>query len=170
MPAENATVTAYDNPEEAGEALRQLHEAGFGPEEISIVARDAESGETVACWYRSAAGMRYWGKSGAFWNSAWQMLPEWAVLYLPDVGGLLVAGRLAEWVAAGLENAAIFTGLSPLGAALYSIGISKEAIGGYEAALRAGKYLVIAHGPAGEVARAKRLLRATESGESSRTL
>lgn len=170
MPAENATVAVFDNPAEAGGALRQLQAAGFRAEEISVAARDAESGETAACCFRSGTGMRYWGRSEAFWNAVGQALPGWAVLNLPGTRELLVAGRLAEWVAASLENAAIFAGLSPLGAALYSIGISREAIAGFEAALRDGKYLIIAHGPAGEVARAKRLLKPSSLGERGRVL
>jgi hypothetical protein len=59
-----------------------------------------------------------------------------------------------------LGNAAIFGGLTAFGAGLYSIGISKDEVLEYEAALRAGKYLVLAHGSAGEVSRAKGTLRA----------
>lgn len=163
--AENATVTVFSNPVEASGALRRLQCAGFGAGDVSVAARDVEEEETSACFYRSDAGVRYWGRSEAFWNTVCRTLPGLAILYLPGVGGVLVAGRLAEWVAAGLENAAIFSGLSPLGAALYSIGISREAVAGYETELRAGKYLVVAHGPAGEVARAKRLLNESGLGE-----
>lgn len=164
MPTENATVAVCDSPAEADRALRELRKAGFETGSVSVAARDGARQKAVACYYQAGAGMRCCGHSGAFWNGVWAMLPGWAILEIPDLGGLLVAGRLAEWVVAGLENAAIFSGLSALGAALYSIGIPKEAIAEYEAALAEEKYLVIAHGPAGEVARAKRVFRAQELG------
>ncbi len=145
MPAENATVTVYDDPAEAGRALRELRAAGFRAEEISVAAR-----------YREPEGDP--GRTAGFWNAVRQALPEWRVEQVPGTERVRVAGRLAEWVAVSLENAAIFTGLSPLGAALYSIGVPRWAIACYDAALREGKCLIVAHGPAGEVARAKRLL------------
>ncbi|HWQ54673.1 MAG TPA: hypothetical protein VN442_13395 [Bryobacteraceae bacterium] len=164
MPTENATVAVCDSPAEADRTLRELREAGFETRSVSVAARDGARQKMVACYYQAGTGMRCCGHAGTFWNGVWEMLPGWAILDIPDLGGLLVAGRLAEWVVAGLENAAIFSGLSALGAALYSIGIPKEAIAEYEAALAEEKYLVIAHGPAGEVARAKRVFRAQELG------
>ena len=49
-------------------------------------------------------------------------------------------------------------GLSALGAALYSIGIPKDSVIKYETALKADSFLVMAHGTAEEMARAKTLL------------
>lgn len=162
MPTENATVAIYSNSVEAELALRGLCNAGFSTEGVSVAGKDGEAEESVACYYRAGGGVRYWGRTGEFWNNVWEMLSGWAFLNIPGVGPVLVAGPLANWIVTGLENAAIFMGLSALGAALYSIGISKDAIAECEAALASGKVLVIAHGPADQVARAKRLLRAGE--------
>jgi hypothetical protein len=48
-----------------------------------------------------------------------------------------------------------------LGAGLYSIGIPKDSIMQYETALKSDKFLVIAHGAADEVAKAKSILETT---------
>ena len=48
--------------------------------------------------------------------------------------------------------------LSALGAGLYSIGIPKDSVLQYETAIKSDKYLVIAHGTADEVAKAKDIL------------
>lgn len=162
QPAENATVMVCQDPAEAEVALRELQAAGFEAGAVSVAAR--QPGDQVVCCYRAGGAMRYRGGSGSFWNHAWEALPGGAILGLPGDGGLLVAGRLAEWVVGALDHAAIFSGLTAFGAALYSIGVSKEAIAEYEAALAGGRYLVIAHGPAGEVARAKQLLRGRSLG------
>ena len=49
-------------------------------------------------------------------------------------------------------------GLSALGAGLFSIGIPKNSILNYEGAVKASKFLVIAHGTTEEVAKAKSIL------------
>jgi hypothetical protein len=61
-------------------------------------------------------------------------------------------------VVSGLETAVLVGGLSALGAALYSIGIPKNSVIAYEAAVKADDFLVMAHGPAEEMARAKTIL------------
>jgi hypothetical protein len=52
----------------------------------------------------------------------------------------------------------VIGGMSALGAALYSIGIPKNSMIQYEADVKAEKFLVMAHGPAEEMARAKTTL------------
>jgi hypothetical protein len=56
-------------------------------------------------------------------------------------------------------------GLSALGAGLYSIGIPKDSIMEYETAIKATKFLVIAHGTAAEVATAKSILETTGAAQ-----
>ena len=70
----------------------------------------------------------------------------------------MVAGPLSGWIVSALENVAIFGGLSPLGAGLYSIGIRRERIHECESALRTGAYLLLAYGASAEVARVKGIL------------
>ena len=70
----------------------------------------------------------------------------------------MVLGYLGAVVISGIENAILVGGLSALGAALYSIGIPKDSVVEYEAALKADNFLVMAHGTAEKVARAKSVL------------
>jgi hypothetical protein len=53
--------------------------------------------------------------------------------------------------------------LSALGAGLCSLGIPKDSILSYETALRAGKFVLVAHGTAEDTAHAKDLLGNTEA-------
>jgi hypothetical protein len=48
-----------------------------------------------------------------------------------------------------------------VGAGLYSIGIPKDSVVQYEAALKADKYLLLAHGTTDEVAQAETILQTT---------
>ena len=61
-------------------------------------------------------------------------------------------------IVAGLENALVVGGLSAIGAGLYSIGIPKDSIVTYETAIKAGEYVVVAHGTAAETDKARNIL------------
>jgi hypothetical protein len=57
-----------------------------------------------------------------------------------------------------LEGAAVVGGLSAIGAGLYSMGIPKDSVLQYELALKTDKFLLMVHGTAAEVARAKEII------------
>ena len=61
-------------------------------------------------------------------------------------------------VVSAIEGVIVVGGLSALGTALYSIGIPKDSVLQYETALKADKFLVMVHGPAEEIERAKTIL------------
>ena len=102
--------------------------------------------------------MKKWGKLGAFWGAFWGILFGSAFFMIPGIGPIVVGGPLVASIVGGLEGAVAIGGLSALGAGLYSIGIPKDSVLQYETALKSDKYLVIAHGTADEVARAKEIL------------
>ncbi|MFZ1049811.1 MAG: DUF1269 domain-containing protein, partial [Candidatus Sulfotelmatobacter sp.] len=56
-------------------------------------------------------------------------------------------------------------GLGVLGAGLYSIGIPKDSIVKYETALKTDQFVLIAHGTAAEVARAKDIIETTHPAQ-----
>jgi hypothetical protein len=72
-----------------------------------------------------------------------------------------VLGPLVAWIANGLAGAVAGGGLGALGAALYSIGIPRDTILEYETALKADKFLLLAHGTELEVERAREILTTT---------
>jgi hypothetical protein len=60
-----------------------------------------------------------------------------------------------------LEGAAVFGGLSAIGAGLYGMGIPKDSIVRYELALKTDKFLLMVHGTASEVERARDIIETT---------
>jgi len=107
--------------------------------------------------------MKYWGKLGAFWGGFWGLLFGSAFFWVPGIGTMLVGGPLVSWIIGALEEAVAVGGLSAIGAGLYSIGIPKDSIVQYETTLKADKFLIVAHGTSDEVAKAKDILRITNS-------
>ena len=89
----------------------------------------------------------------------------WAGLYMtvPLIGPVVVVGHLAVMVAAAVEGAIVFGGLSALGAALYSTGIPKDSVLRYEEVVKADGFLVIVHGTPSEVDRARSILHGAHS-------
>jgi len=73
-----------------------------------------------------------------------------------------VLGYLAAIAISALESAVMVGGLGALGAALYGIGVPKDSVIQYEAAVKGDGFLVMAHGTAEGIARAKATL-ATEN-------
>jgi hypothetical protein len=77
---------------------------------------------------------------------------------VPVIGHVVILGYLATIMFSAIENAVVVGGLSALGAALYSIGVPKDSILQYETAIKADGFLVMAHGTAAEITRAKTAL------------
>jgi hypothetical protein len=109
--------------------------------------------------------MKYWGKVGAFWGGFWGLLFGSALFIIPGLGPILAAGPVVAWIVAGLEGAVEVGALGALGAGLYSIGIPKDSIVKYQTALKTDQFLMIVHGTAAEVARAKDILETTHPAE-----
>jgi hypothetical protein len=149
-------VFADHNAAETG--VKKLAAAGFEMKNLSIVGKGYETDEKVVGFYNAGNRIKFWGTRGAFWGGLWGLFFGGLFLTIPVVGHVVVLGYLAAIAIYGIENAIVVGGLSALGAALYSIGVPKDSVIQYETALKADSFLVMAHGTADEVARAKAIL------------
>ncbi len=159
----HSVVAVYKSHAEAEVAVKELQQAGFDMKKLSIVGRDFHTDEQVTGYYNTGDRMKSWGKTGAFWGGIWGLLLGSAFFMVPGVGPILVGGPLVAWIVAALESAVLVGGMSALGAGLFSLGIPKDSILQYETVLKTGKYLVIAHGTAGETDQARECLARTNS-------
>jgi hypothetical protein len=159
MSEKNAVVAIYESHSDAEEALKELQKAGFDIKTLSIAGKDYHTEEHAVGYYNAGDRMKRWGKSGAFWGGVWGLLLGSAFFAIPGIGPVLVAGPLVAWIVGALEGAVVVGGLSAIGAGLFSIGIPKDSILQYEAALKSDKFLLLAHGTAEEVERAKGIMR-----------
>jgi len=85
-----------------------------------------------------------------------------AFFAIPGIGPVLVAGPLVAWIVGALEGAVVVGGLSAIGAGLYSLGIPKDSVVQYETALKTDKYLLIVHGTAELVEKARIVIEKTQ--------
>ena len=158
MAEHNAVVGIFDSHIKAETSIKELQRSGFDMKKLSIVGKDYHPEEHVVGYYNVGDRMKVWGKLGAFWGGFWGLLFGSALFFIPGIGPLIVFGPLVTWIVGALEGAVVIGGLSALAAALYSIGIPKDSVVKYETAIKSAKFLVIAHGTAEEVAKAKSIL------------
>jgi len=161
----NAVIAVYDTHSEAEKGVKELQRSGFDMKKLSVVGKDYHTDEQVVGYYNAGDRMKYWGKTGAFWGGIWGLLFGSAFFWVPGIGTLLVAGPVAAWIIGALEGAVAVGGLSAIGAGLYSVGIPKNSVLKYETAIKADKFLLVAHGTAAETAKAKDILSATGPSE-----
>jgi hypothetical protein len=171
---QNSVVAVYHTHTDADQAVKDLQRGGVDMHNLSIVGKGYHTDEHAVGYYNTGDRMKYWGKVGAFWGGFWGLLFGSAFFMIPGLGPILAAGPVVAWIVGALEGAAVVGGVSALGAGLYSIGIPKDSIVKYEAALKTDQFLLIAHGTAAEVTKAKDIIETTHpaqltmhSGEAS---
>lgn len=155
---DQGVIATYRTMEEVDDALRRLAGDGFPVENLSILTKNLESSKEVH-GFVTAGDL---AKSGAGWG-AWLggifgIITGVALIIVPGVGPVLAVGTAATWIAATLEGAgggALLGGLIGAGTGHF---VAKRHIPKYEESLKAGKYLLIAHGDSYLADRAQKLL------------
>jgi len=161
MSEQNVVVAVYGTHTGAEEAVKKLQRAGIDMGALSIVGRGSHTDEHVVGYYNTGDRMKYWGKVGAFWGGFWGLLFGSAFFAIPGIGPVLVAGPVVAWIVGALEGAVAVGGLSAIGAGLYGMGIPKDSVIKYELALKTDNFLLLVHGTAVEVERAKDVIEST---------
>jgi hypothetical protein len=136
-------VGLYDRFEDAQAAVRELTEAGFERENISMVASDAEGKYTRDMHLEeraedAASGAVTGAGVGAVLGGLGGLLVGLGALAIPGIGPVLAAGPLA----AALAGAGIGAAAGGLMGALVDLGIPEEEAGYYAEGLRRGGTLV----------------------------
>ena len=162
---QNSVVAVFAQHSGAENAVKELKDSRFDVKKLSIVGSDYHSNEDVVGFYNIGDRMKYWGKTGAFWGGLWGMLFGAAFLVIPGIGPIIAAGPIVAWIIGALEGAVMVGGISALGAGLFSLGIPKDSVVKYETSIKAGKFLLIAHGTADEVQQARSVLQSTGAEE-----
>jgi hypothetical protein len=158
MQTVDTVIAVFADHPAAEAAVKELAAAGFAMKTLSVVGKGYHTDEKVVGFYNIGDRVKFWGTRGAFWGGLWGLFFGGLFLTVPVVGPVIVLGYLAAAAISAVEGAVVVGGLSALGAALYSIGVPKDSVIQYEAALKADSFLVMAHGTPEEMARAKAIL------------
>ena len=160
MEKADTVIAVFADHKAAETAVKKLAASGFEMKNLSVVGKGYRTEEKVVGFYNVGDRIKFWGTQGAFWGGLWGLFLGGMFMTIPVVGHVIVLGYLATIAIVANENAIVVGGLSALGAALYSIGVPKDSVIQYEAAVKADGFLVLAHGAAEEIARAKTILGA----------
>ena len=158
-------VATYDTHTAAEAAIKALQHGGVDMTRLSIVGKDFRTEEHPLGFYSVGDRMAFWGGNGAFWGSLWGMLFGSALFFIPAIGPVIVMGPLVGWIVGTLEGAALGGTLGVVGAALASAGMPADSVVKYEQDIRAGKFLVVAHGDATMIKRCRSILAVGEPAQ-----
>jgi hypothetical protein len=165
MSQENSAVGIYTSMDAAEDAVRQLGQSGLPIQHVSIIARDLGTESKVHGFVTSCDVAKSSARTGAWVGGIFGLLAGAAFLWVPGVGPLVVAGSLASALLGGVEGAVAGAATTGVLGWLFSLGIGKQHILKYEQSVKAGKYLVIAHGTPDDVNKAKQVLAGTKPTE-----
>lgn len=164
--AEQSVVGVYETTAQAEWAVHKLDHEGFPLRQVSVVTQNLGSG-TGTHGFISVGEDRtkHSAVTGTWVGGLFGLLIGAAFLWVPGFGPLLVAGRLAALLLAGIEGALAGAATGSLLGALANWGVAEEHIFDYEKKVKSGKYLVIAYGKPDEVTHAYAILQETEASE-----
>jgi hypothetical protein len=166
-PADDSIVAIYETHTGAETAIQTLQQAGMDMKKLSIVARDFHTEEHALGFYTSGDRVKFWGGRGVFWGSLWGLLVGGAFFFIPAIGPVVVMGPFVAWIVSALEGATIGGLAGVLATALTSAGFPKDSAVKYEMEVKAGKFLVLAHGSAEMIGKARAVLGNTGASHLS---
>jgi hypothetical protein len=167
MSSENAVVGVCRLAADAEAIIGELRQQGIEPDCISVVTVEEQDGLMPVAYYSDSGRLRSTAARGSS-TSLLEELPGCAVVVSPGDPPVLLAGRFAASVVRALDNAALFGDLGPLARGLYSLGIPRDAARDYELSALQGRTLVVVHGRAREVERAREIMaRSGWEGQAS---
>ena len=162
MSTEDIAIAIHGTHHDAEESIKTLQHSGFDMRKLSIIGRDYRTEEHVVGYLNTSDRVKLFGKWGALAGSLMGILLGSAFLFVPVLGHIVILGPLAATLAGALEGAVLGGGMSAFAGALLSIGIPRDSVLRYEAALRADKFLVVVHGTAQDIAKAKDMLNSKQ--------
>jgi uncharacterized membrane protein len=162
MDQADTIIAVFPNHEEADKAVQALAAAGIGVKNMSVVGKGYHTEEKVMGFYNMGDRMQMWGSRGAFWGGLWGLLFGGVFMVVPVFGQVVVLGYLATAVISALEGALVLGSLSALGGAISSIGVPEDSVVRYETDVKADSFLVMAHGTAEEIEKARGVLNQSD--------
>jgi hypothetical protein len=161
---DRAVIGVFDDLDAAHAAVDRLAAAGFPIDRISILGKDLQSETRVNGFVTTGDIAGPSAATGAWVGGLFGLLAGSALLFVPGAGPLIVLGPLAAAAVGAAQGALVAGGV---GAVLGHF-VAKKHIPKYEQLVRAGSYLVIAHGTEDDVVRARDILADAGSADVQR--
>jgi hypothetical protein len=160
MEAIDPTAFVFNTHVDAEDAVFALSRTGLDVTKLSLIGRGSDIEDRPLGFYTKGKDLKACGGVGAFWGAMWGLLFAPAVLYLPGLGLIAMAGPIVSQLVGVLEGSVVVPDLSPLGSALSLSGVQRDQISQYELALKSGKYLLMVAGNSRDLMRVRTTLLA----------
>ncbi len=143
-------VGIFDGQNDAEKALNELKDAGFTPDQVSVVAKDTSETKSMvegsSMGGAETSGIGTGALLGGLFGGAAGWLVGIGALAIPGIGPIVAAGALATT----LGGAAVGAAAGGLIGALVGAGIPEEDARTYETHVKEGRILITAHASTAE--------------------
>jgi uncharacterized membrane protein len=163
----SVAVAVFADHVAAENAVRTLANAGIDLKSISIIGKNYHSEETPVGYFNAGDRARVFGKLGAFWGGMFGVLFGSLFIFIPLFGHLVILGPIAAIIANAIEGVVVGGASGAIAGALSAIGVPKNSVVRYEAALKADQFVVAVHGDEALVAKATKSLAPHAEGDVS---
>ena len=163
----NHAIYVFDNHNQLDAAIHMLHRSGFDIKKLSVIGKGHHTDDHHVGFLGTGDKINTWSGMGAFWVGVWGVLLAPALFFLPTVGLVAIAGPLVVALLGALEGVVLVGGLSALGAALSQLGVSKDQVTNYEAAIQVDKYVLMVHGDDADALKARSTLEHAKVWEAA---
>jgi hypothetical protein len=152
-------VAVFESPDRAEAAVTALQTAGFDPGNLSIIAKDAHSGEHLLGYATAGDRTRFWGRSGPSWDRLARRLRGAAVVFAPFIGYVVMLGPVVQWLIDDEPRHGSAEGATRLWRLLARVGVPSHDGVALESALREFDAALLVAGTPAEIDEARNLLR-----------
>lgn len=159
-------IGVFPHRRDAEAALRELRDAGFNMNQVSLVGRNADPNEHFGGLDTSARatgnqadeGAKAGAATGGALGGLGGLLVGLGALAIPGIGPVLAGGALATALATAAAGGAIGAAAGGLTGALVGLGIPDDRAHFYNDRVNRGDYLVMVDGTRDEILRAEPIL------------
>lgn len=160
-----AVVAVFESVERAERAIAELRRSSFGASQLSVIGKEEFTDASQLAFAAAGGQLSFWGRRSALWVRLCNAPSGAALAWVPYIGHVVAVGPVAGALASDRADKADGPP-SALTRMLRFAGLSAGEIRTYEAAIRGGQVVVLVHGPAKDVARARRLLESAEGARA----
>jgi hypothetical protein len=163
-------IGVFSNRRDVEVALTELRDAGFSMNQVSILAKNADSPDRLAgaevntradakSGNKADEGAKAGAATGAAAGGLGGLLVGLGALAIPGIGPVLAGGAVATALATALTGGAIGAAAGGITGALVGLGIPEDQAKVYNDRLNRGDYLVMIDGTDNEVHQAETILK-----------
>jgi hypothetical protein len=154
-------IGIFSQRRDAEAALRELRNAGFPMNQVSLIAKDTNNGghRNLETGNKADEGIKRGATAGAAIGGLGGLLVGLGTLAIPGVGPVIAGGAAATALATTLTGGAVGAAVGGIAGGLVGLGIPEERARVYSDRFQRGDYLVIVDGTDGQVHQAEAILR-----------